>query len=144
MVGPWSFEEEDDGTPNEKTINQILGRRNLRITSKESISHAKEVNSKLMQFASESGRVFDGWGPGLIFNNFWGWESMNVAWREAPATVVIEPDLENEYADHDRYSGRRMNAQWELPFVRVFSFLHKNTCGLMWRISPSTSITETV
>ncbi len=127
-VGPWSFEEEDDGTANPKTIDEVLGRRNMRIATKDAVAHAKQVNSRLIEFASESGRVYDGWGPGLTYHQFWGWESMNVAWKDAPATVVIEPDLENEYAEHERY-GRRQAAQWHLPFVRVFSFLHKE---YMW------------
>lgn len=60
-------------------------------------------------------------GTGLVFHQYWGWSDVNVGWKDSPATVIIEPVLENQYAHHDLHAD-----SWQLPFVRVFSMKHKN------------------
>lgn len=125
MVGSWVFETDDEDVAHPKTINEILAAKNIRMTTKAAIEKAKKSQAKIPEIQSMVGKVLDGWGEGLTFHRFWGWSSINVGWQESPSVLVVEPTLENEYARHSRYDREEANA-WQLPFVRVFSFKHKD------------------
>lgn len=121
-VGDWEFFDDDD-QPLVKTINNLLKKSNVRVASKESLAHAKKLNEKLLEFNFKEGQVYDADGPALAFNDYWGWENLHIGSKNDPAIVVIEPKLEDKnedyYSDHE-------DGSWHLPFVRIFSFKHKN------------------
>ena len=120
-VGEWSFQDAS-GAKVKKSIDEIFKAQGVRVASKESIEHAKSLSEKLLQYNLNVGKVYDASGTGLYFDEMWHqWNDINIGWKDAPASVVIEPVLENRYANHDIHS-----ETWQLPFVRVFSFKHKN------------------
>lgn len=119
--GNWSFEDAS-GKAVAKSIDDLFKVHGVRIASKESIEHSRLLGEKLLQYNFNVGKVYDASGTGLYFDDTWrAWHDINIGWKDAPATVVIEPTLENRYANHDIHT-----ETWQLPFVRVFSFKHKN------------------
>lgn len=119
-IGPWSFND-NAGVPSSKTLEEILEPYGLKIASQESVERACIFNSKVSSFSTLENKVFDSFGSGLIYDHHWGfWSEINMGYKDSPATVVIESKLENKYANRDR------DDSWHLPFVRVFSFKHKD------------------
>jgi hypothetical protein len=121
LFGEWDFNS-TDGKPVKKKISDLLKKHDLRVASAESIKKAKEQNARLLEFSNYTNHVYDAWGTGLIFHDFWGWVDVNVGWKDSPSTVIVEPFLENKYADREMIEDHT----WYLPFVRVFSLKHKN------------------
>jgi len=121
-VGPWDFEGDDDNDEVVLTVDEILAKKNMRVTSKEAVEASKLKQARMMEFRAEDNKVYDAWGTGLVFHNFWGWNEVNIGWADSPTTVVVEPTLENRYARH----GEMAQTEWQLPLVRVFSFKHKD------------------
>lgn len=119
-LGDWDFIDNDD-RPWRRTFNEVLAKRNIRAASPESIERAKKLNTKVAAFSNEANKQFDAWGVGLV-QGWWGFEEVNVGWKDSPTSVIVEPDLENEDAHDDRHHGN----EWFLPFVRVFSLKHKD------------------
>lgn len=121
FIGEWDFEDADD-KPTKRSINELLQKYNLRVASPEAVQRAKELNSKLLEYGNYVNQVFDAWGTGLVWNDWWGWGDVNLGWNDSPATTVIEPTLENKYANRENHHDEDT---WSLPFVRVFSLKHK-------------------
>lgn len=119
-VGSWDFVD-TDGLPWKRSFNEVLAKRNIRVASPEAIERAKKLNTRIIEFSNETNKQYDAWGAGLA-NGWWGLEEINVGWKDSPASVIIEPDLENE----DSYDEREVANEWHLPFVRVFSLKHKD------------------
>ncbi len=119
LLGDWTFED-NAGTKTKKSINDVLKSQSLRLTTPEAILATKKSASRLTEFNTHENKVFDATGIGLHYNESWGfWSDINIGWKDAPASVIIEPNLENRYAGREREEG------WKLPFVRVFSLKHK-------------------
>ena len=121
FIADWSFEDQS-GEKVEKTIDELLGALKLRVASKESIKHAKDLSDKVFHLNTKVGKVFDAIGNGLHFDEMWHmWHDINIGSKDSPVQVIIENVLENRYANHDLHA-----EGWQLPFVRVFSLKHKN------------------
>jgi len=118
-IGSWDFTDNDD-RPWKRTFDEVLAKKNIRAASPESIERAKKLNAQIIAFSNETNKQYDAWGVGLV-NGWWGFEEVNVGWKDSPTPVIVEPDLENEDAHDDRHQGN----EWHLPFVRVFSLKHK-------------------
>lgn len=118
-LGDWDFED-NSGKPTKKSINDVLKPYNVRIASSVAIEQAKKNNSKLLEMNTHVSEVFDASGMGL-FHGRWGWQEANIGWKDSPSVVIIEPTLEDEYANRGRH-----NDTWTLPFIRIFSMKHKN------------------
>lgn len=121
LIGEWDFEDKA-GKHTSKSIDEVLSRLNIRVASKESIEHSKQLSKKIPELWSQAGKVYDASGTGLVLGYF-GWSEVNVGHKNDPSTVIIEPSLENQYQHHDIHSSAET---WQLPFVRVFSLKHKN------------------
>lgn len=119
-IGSWDFIDDND-KPWKRTFNEVLAKKNLRAASPESIEMSKKLNAKIIAFSNESNKQYDAWGAGLTYHEWWGFDEINVGWKDSPTSVIIEPTLENENADDERHQGN----EWHLPFVRVFSLKHK-------------------
>lgn len=120
MLGEWAFQDKA-GLPTSQSLNSVLTKMDIRVASKESIARSKELSKKILELWSKAGKVYNAAGTGLLLGYF-GWYDINIAHRDSPVNVVIEPTLENEYHDHDYHAGE----SWQLPFVRVFSLRHKS------------------
>jgi hypothetical protein len=120
-IGSWDFTDNFD-KPWKRTFNEVFEKRGLRAASKESVEKAKKLNSEILAFADKTNRVFDAWGTGITYNDWWGFDDINVGWKDSPSTVIIEPLLENRHAGREIDQG----TDWHLPFVRAFSLKHKN------------------
>ncbi len=119
FLGDWLFEDAS-GKKIKKSINDVLKNSNVRLTTAEAVDNCKNKAQKLFEFLSYENKVFDATGVGLVYNDFWGWTDISVGWKDSPSPVIIEPTLENNYANRERDMG------WKLPFVRVFSLKHKD------------------
>lgn len=120
LIGEWDFENKA-GKHTSKSINEVLSRANIRVASKESIEHSKQLNKKIPELWSQAGKVYDAHGTGLILGYF-GWDHINVGYKDSPVVVIVEPNLENQYENNDIHSA----TTWQLPFIRVFSLRHKS------------------
>lgn len=120
-LGDWSFEDRS-GKPVKKTVNEMLEKDGFRIASTESIAHAKSLQPRLLELSTLTDKAFDAHGTALVYQNYWGWAETNIAWKESPVVVILEPTLENQYAVHNNLQ----QDGWRLPFVRVFSLKHKS------------------
>jgi hypothetical protein len=76
-----------------------------------------------MEYKNQSNNVFDVYGIGLNYHQWWGWEDVVIGWPNAPTTAIVEPQLEDQYARHGDPDVD--NSIWHLPFIRVFSLKHK-------------------
>ena len=121
MIGKWDFTDDYD-KPWKRTFNEVLEKRGIRAASKESVEKAKEQNAAILSFADKTNQVFDAWGTGITYHEWWGFDDINVGWKDSPSTVIVEPLLENRYADREI----DQQTEWHLPFVRVFSMKHKS------------------
>ena len=121
-LGGWLFKDSND-MPAKKHINEILRQYGLRVASPESVAKAKELNLKVIELESQANTVVDVTGVGLTYHEWWGWSDMMVGWKTSPATAIVEPQLEDEYA---RENYDQEHNLWRLPFVRVFSLKHKD------------------
>ncbi len=119
-IGNWDFTDDND-KPWKRTFNEVFASKNIRAASPESIERAKKLNAKIISFSNEADKQYDAWGAGLTYHDFWGFEEINVGWKDSPTPVIIEPTLENENADDEDAQGN----EWHLPFTRVFSLKHK-------------------
>lgn len=120
IIGDWDFED-NGGKPIKKTIDEVLKKKDFRVSTPEAIAEAKKRNSKLLELNNHANEVFDASGIGLAYHDWFGWQEAHIGWKHAPSTVVIEPVLE------DKYAGRSNRGEsWCLPFTRVFSLKHKN------------------
>jgi hypothetical protein len=122
IIGPWNFEDEF-GLASEKTFDEIMGKRGIRATTPEVVEKAKKWNMDVVSFNTRENQVYDSWGVGLVYHEWWGFQEVNIGWKDSPAMVVVEPTLENENADDDNV--HTAGEEWHLPFVRVFSMAHK-------------------
>lgn len=104
-----------------RSFDDIFLKYGVRVASKESIEKAKNLNNKIISLSNEAGKVYDAWGTGLTFHDFWGFADINIGWKESPTMTIIEPLLENRMAHHEV----NVNSEWNLPFVRAFSLKHK-------------------
>lgn len=120
LFGDWNFEDKSGKIVN-KSIDEALAKYNIRVASKESIEHSKQLAKKIPELWSQAGTVYDASGTGLTLGYF-GWSEVNVGQKDSPSNVIIEPSLENQYQHHDIHSSADV---WQLPFVRVFSLKHK-------------------
>lgn len=80
-----------------------------------------KLNNKLHELNNHVNEVYDAHGIGLLYHNYFGWQETNIGWKDSPSTVVIEPNLEDQYGNRSARS-----ETWHLPFLRVFSMKHKN------------------
>jgi hypothetical protein len=119
-IGEWMFTGNDD-KPLKKSVNEVFEKWNIRITTPEAVAKGKLLASKLLEYKNQGNKVFDVFGIGLNYHQYWGWEDVVVGWPNAPTTAIVEPHLEDQYARH----GDIENDTWHLPFVRVFSLKHK-------------------
>jgi hypothetical protein len=119
-IGGWDFTDNFD-KPWKRTFDEVFEKRSLRAASKESVEKAKKLNAEIMSFADKTNRVYDAWGTGITYSDWWGFDDINVGWKESPSTVIIEPLLENRHAGREIDQG----TDWHLPFVRAFSMKHK-------------------
>jgi len=119
-ISGWDFTDDYD-KPWKRTFNEVFEKRGLRAASKESVERAKKLNSEIVQFADKTNQVYDAWGTGITYNDWWGFDDINVGWKDSPSTVIIEPLLENRHANREIEQG----TEWHLPFVRAFSMKHK-------------------
>jgi ATPase family associated with various cellular activities (AAA) len=120
-IGPWDFIDNND-KPWKRTFNEVMAKRDVRAASKESVEKAKKFNAEIMAFADKTNRVYDAWGTGITYSDWFGFDDVNVGWADSPATVIIEPLLENRNAHREI----DQDTEWHLPFVRAFSLKHKN------------------
>lgn len=120
-IGSWDFIDNND-MPWKRTFNEVLAKKNIRAASPEAIENAKKLNVKIIAFTNETNKQYDAWGAGLTYHEWWGFDEINVGWKDSPTPVIIEPTLENDNAANDRTQGN----EWHLPFVRVFSLKHKD------------------
>lgn len=123
-IGDWAFTGNDD-RPLKRTIQDVLGDYDLRLTTPEAVAHAKELNTLSMEYRNQANKVFDATGIGLNYHQWWGWEDVIIGWPSAPTTVIVEPMLENQNARHDYDMDMEDDSSWHLPFIRVFSLKHK-------------------
>ena len=119
-IGTWDFTDNFD-KPWKRTFDEVFEKRGLRAASKESVEKAKRLNAEILEFADKTNRVYDAWGTGITYNDWWGFDDINVGWKDSPSIVVIEPLLENRHAGREIDQG----TEWHLPFVRAFSMKHK-------------------
>ena len=120
-IGAWDFTDDYD-KPWKRTFDEVFAKRGLRAASKESVEKAKKLNAEIMSFADKTNRAYDAWGTGITYNDWWGFDDINVGWKDSPASVIIEPLLENRHAGREIDQG----TDWHLPFVRAFSLKHKS------------------
>lgn len=120
-IGSWDFIDNND-LPWKRSFNEILAKKNIRAASPEAIERAKKLNAQIIAFSNETNKQYDAWGAGLTHHEWWGFDEINVGWKDSPTSVIIEPTLENENSDDDRFQGN----EWHLPFVRAFSLKHKD------------------
>jgi hypothetical protein len=121
-IGDWDFTDDND-MPIKRTFNEVLMKRDIRAASAESVEHAKKLNSTIISFVGEANNVYDAWGTGMVYNEYWGtFDDINVGWKDSPTMIIIEPTLENRNSHREL----DMDEQWHLPFVRAFSLKHKD------------------
>ncbi len=118
-LGEWTFEDKG-ANPIKRTIKDVLQQIELRFTTPQAIAHTKKMTNKVIEYDTLSNRVFDATGAGLVYNDYWGWSDINIAYKNSPIAVVVESILENKYHREDY-----LMDGWRLPFVRVFSLKHK-------------------
>ena len=120
VIGKWDFTDDYD-KPWRRTFDEVFEKRGIRAASKESVEKAKEQNAAILSFADKTNQVFDAWGTGLTYHEWFGFDDLNVGWKDSPSIVIVEPLLENRYAAHEN----QHETEWHLPFIRVFSMKHK-------------------
>lgn len=119
--GEWDFEDDDEKAV-KKSLLELFDGKDLQLTTPDSVLNTRKQVARIVQLTSKPNKVHDAHGQGLVFHQWWGWNSMNVGGKDSPSTIIIEPELENQ---HHRYENPADDT-WKLPFVRVFSLKHKD------------------
>lgn len=123
--GYWNFQDKGE-QPKKMKVIDLLKLNDIKIPTDEEIEHIKNLNKKIPGYLAQANKVYDAVGYGLSFHQWFGWQEINLGHKTDPVQVVIETKLENQ---HDPYGDYEANVTaFSLPFVRIFSFKHKQYC----------------
>lgn len=111
----------EDGCPSPKTLRQLFELNQLRFITAEALADYHKRLDRAFAARQEKGHQVLLAGPSVTKGMFGMPRIVLTGTPEAPTKGIVEPDLENDNKQRDRWSAANDALEAKMPFVRIFS-----------------------